>query len=412
MTSPPPPASAVVAARAWVFTEAGAPMTLQHASLDASALRPGDVLVRITAATICGSDVHTIDGKRMDPAAPLVLGHEGVGVVAALGEGDEDPVATTTRGEPLAVGDRITWSVATSCGRCRPCASYGLPQKCATVKKYGHAPWRGGRPGEGFAGTYASHVLLTAGSAVCRVPPSIPDAVASPINCALATMVNAVLNSGLLAGGGRAPLGAALVQGAGMLGVYGVALLKRGLPAGARPPFVAVTDVSPARLALAARFGADAVIDVSGRDDAAVAAEVLAALAAHEAAAAAADCAPPPPPPAGVDMALEVCGSSAVVPLGLRCLRPGGEYVFVGQVHPGTPLGGITGDAVIRKCATLRGVHNYAPADLDRAVGFLAATVGELPYAALVSEPAPLDDLPAAVEAAREGRHARVVVVP
>ena len=186
-----------------------------------------------------------------------------------------------------------------------------------------------------------------------------------------------------------------------MLGVYGAALLKHGSLKPA--PFVAVTDVSPSRLESATRFGADAVVDVSGgKGDTAAAAELLAALPRR----------PDGSAPAGFDLVLEVCGSSAVVPLALRMLRPGGEIVFVGMVHPGTPLDGITGDAVIRKCATLRGVHNYRPRDLQAAVDFLAATVATLPYSELVSPPQRLDDLPAAVELARSGRFARVLLVP
>ena len=397
--------------RAWVFTATGAPMRLEAAPAPGAGdqLPPGSALVRISAATICGSDVHTIDGKRTDPAAPLVLGHEGVGEVVLLGAGAAPG--------GVALGERVTWSVAASeCGgACEPCARWSLPQKCSRLKKYGHFGWGAaptGRGGgvEGFAGTYASHVLLTAGSCVVRLPAGLPDAVAAPANCALATMVNAVTHSALLRGGGVA---AALVQGAGMLGLYGVALLKHGGGDGARAPFVAVTDVSPARLALARRFGADVAVDVTGKDDAAVAAELASALAAAaaDAAAGAPAAASAAPSPAGFDLVLEVCGSSAVVPLALRALRPGGEIVFVGQVHPGTPLAGVTGDAVIRRCATIRGVHNYTPADLAAGVSFLARTAG-LPYAELVSAPYALDELPAAVELARSGQFARVLVTP
>jgi threonine dehydrogenase-like Zn-dependent dehydrogenase len=410
-------AASATTARAWVFTDTATPQALHELALpaDSADLPAGSLLVRLRVATLCGSDVHTIDGKRIDPAAPLVLGHEGVGVVAAFGPGAH------TAYPDLDVGARVTWSVATSCGACRPCSQWDLPQKCTSVKKYGHAAWAGGRRVDGLAGTYASHILLTTGSAVVRLPDAVPDALASPVNCALATMVNAVLNSSLLArrrdgsggGGGGGSIRSALVQGAGMLGLYGVALLKHALSSAAAadgdgggappppppPPFVAVTDVADARLEAARRFGADAVVNTAGRDDADVAAQLLGALAAHEGAAA---------PAAGFDLVVEVCGTSAVVPLAVRLLRPGGEVVLVGQVHPNTPLAGLTGDAVIRKCALLRGVHNYAPGDLRRAVAFLADTVTALPYDELVSPPLPLEQLPAALELARSGRWARV----
>lgn len=387
-------------ARAWVFDRAGVAQRLERVPLPSS-VGPGEVLVAITAATLCGSDLHTIEGKRVDPAAPLVLGHEGVGRILLVGAGGSGG---------LQVGDRVTWGVATSCGACDPCSAWDLPQKCLRCRKFGHAAWAAGADGvpptSGLAGTYASHILLTAGAAVLRVPEAVEDRIAAPINCALATMVNAVMNSPLVSGAeaGVARLRSVLIQGAGMLGLYGCALLMHGLgrPSTEPSPFVAVTDVSLQRLALARRFGASAVVDASpARGDDAVLAELHAALAASH-----------PSAPTGFDLVIEVCGSSAVVPMGLRALRPGGEYVLVGQVHPASSLAGVTGEAIIRKCARLRGVHNYSPRDLAYAVDFLASTVHALPYAELCSPALPLEELPAAIELARTGEWARVCIAP
>lgn len=168
-------------ATCWVFTAAGQPM-IQHAIPTRPAdLLPGEVLVRVCAATVCGSDVHTIEGRRVDPAAPLVLGHEGMGVVEAVAPPSPDFVS---------VGARVTWGVATSCGACLPCAAWGVPQKCATVRKVGHAPFSapGARPIEGLSGTYATHIVLPPGTPFAPLPPGLPDAAAAPANCALATV--------------------------------------------------------------------------------------------------------------------------------------------------------------------------------------------------------------------------------
>ena len=94
-------------------------------------------------------------------------------------------------------------------------------------------------------------------------------------------------------------------------------------------------------------------------------------------------------------------------------LRPGGALVLVGLVHPRSDLGGLTAEAVIRKCASLVGVHNYAPRDLVEAVAFLDACAGEgrLPLLArLTSAPLPLERLEEAVALARGGAFARVLV--
>jgi threonine dehydrogenase-like Zn-dependent dehydrogenase len=119
-------------ASCFVFSQAGTPQQAATVPLDVSTLEPGELLVRVDAATVCGSDVHTADGKRVDPAAPLVLGHEGCGTVVA---------GSAESGSPrIAAGPRVTWSVMASCGACAPCARLGLPQKCATaLHKYGHA---------------------------------------------------------------------------------------------------------------------------------------------------------------------------------------------------------------------------------------------------------------------------------
>src|SRR4051812_10968649 len=82
-------------------------------------LRPGEVLVAVELATICGSDLHTIAGDRPTPL-PTVLGHEAVGRIVATG----GPVD----GEAFAPGDRVTWTIGTSCGACRRCRR-GIPQK-------------------------------------------------------------------------------------------------------------------------------------------------------------------------------------------------------------------------------------------------------------------------------------------
>src|SRR5690606_8004475 len=89
-------------------------------------LAPGDVLVGISLATVCGSDLHTIAGRRAEPT-PCVLGHEAVGII----------VASARPG--FAEGQRVTWSLADHCGRCPACTEWKLPQKCARLFKYGHA---------------------------------------------------------------------------------------------------------------------------------------------------------------------------------------------------------------------------------------------------------------------------------
>ena len=153
--------------RRQVFDPATGRFQLEEAALPTQ-LNPGEVLVRIRLATVCGSDLHTLAGRRAAPGR-CILGHEAVGEIVALGAGRE----------ALRVGDRVTWSLCDSCGTCVPCTEHGLQQKCKHLFKYGHAALDAGGA---WAGCFASHILLRAGTAVVVVPQEITDAAAAPIN--------------------------------------------------------------------------------------------------------------------------------------------------------------------------------------------------------------------------------------
>jgi threonine dehydrogenase-like Zn-dependent dehydrogenase len=258
----------------------------------------------------------------------------------------------------------VTWTLADSCGHCAPCTQWHLPQKCEQLFKYGHAA---SSDGTGLNGCYASHIVLRPGTSIMTVPDMVPDGIAAPANCALATIVNAleILPD---------PCDRALVQGGGLLGIYACAWLRhRGVSE------VFCTDLSPQRLALVAEFGG-------------IPLEPGQSI-----------------PP--VDLVLEVTGSSAVIPDGIKALRPGGHYVWAGMVHPETKLD-LTGEAVLRRCVTVRGVHNYAPEHLRTALAFLARNHSRLPFARLVSPPLPLENLNDAFALTRERVWQRVSVQP
>src|ERR1700733_11890542 len=143
-----------------VFRGAGHPFEIVEKSLDLP-LGRGECLVEMSLATICGSDLHTVDGRRHEPV-PCVLGHEGVGRIVATGEGRDTGL----------VGRRVTWTLADSCGVCRACRDWSLPQKCETLFKYGHAPLDSGT---GLNGTYASHIVLRAGTTIFPLPDAVTD---------------------------------------------------------------------------------------------------------------------------------------------------------------------------------------------------------------------------------------------
>lgn len=335
-------------ARAAIFDRAGQPFRFEELPLP-ERLEAGEALVEMRLATICGSDLHTFAGKRNEPV-PCILGHEGVGRVIAAGPGREPWL-----------GKRITWSSADGCGICPACTVWNLPQKCAHVFKYGHAALG---HGSGLHGTYATHIVLQAGTHFVEVPPEVPDAVAASANCSLATMANVTEQL-------PSPCEVAVVQGAGLLGLHGCALLKA---AGVRR--VLVVDPEESRWARVAGFGGEPVR-------------------------------PGDLPSHGADVVIEAAGVPALVPEGMRLLRPGGHYLLVGMVHPDSALH-LTGEAVIRGCVSLRGFHNYAPRHLDRAAAFLRQS--PLPWASLVSPPLPLDRLGEGFALAASRRWPRVAI--
>ena len=106
------------------FMGVGKPLELHEFPLP-DKLEDGAVLVKTTMATVCGSNMHSWRGRRPFPA-PAVLGHEGVGTIAQLGSSVD--IATT--GNPLSIGDRITFTIMSSCGNCYFCRVRMLPQKC------------------------------------------------------------------------------------------------------------------------------------------------------------------------------------------------------------------------------------------------------------------------------------------
>ncbi|MGA2751689.1 MAG: zinc-binding dehydrogenase [Verrucomicrobiota bacterium] len=301
--------------------------------------------------------MHTVDGRRREPV-PCVLGHEGVGRVVAAGHGRDEGL----------VGRRVTWTLADSCGVCRPCRDWSLPQKCERLFKYGHALLS---DGTGLNGTYASHLVLRAGTTIFPLPDTVTDEMAAPANCALATMV---ASTEPLGAGGET----AVIQGAGLLGLFGCSLLReRGWRR------VMVIDTNPARLELVPAFGGEPVPN-SARG--------------HIAAGSA-------------DAVIEATGRAEVIAEGIELLHPGGRYQLVGLVHPESHLG-LTGEIIIRKCLTIQGTHNYAPVHLGAAVEFLKCRGRSLPWERLVSPPFPLESLELALTLARSGNWPRVAIRP
>ena len=332
-----------------------------------------EILVRVSLATICGSDLHTFTGRRTAPV-PCVLGHEAVGRVAAPTQ------VRDAYGNPLHEGDRVTWSIMAACGTCEYCNKRNLPQKCEKLFKYGHA--RSEDP-YFLNGGFGEWICLRSGTAIYRIPDAVSDIEAAPLNCALATVLDGLATLDLT---DRA---SAVVQGAGMLGIYAACCLReRGFE------IVACVDRVTERLRIVEAFGATHTFNLSETSTVEIE-EALYGVTGGR----------------GVDLAIEVSGSEAALVNSLDWLGIGGSCLTLGYVFPHAD---VTVDAhkVVTKCLTVRGNHNYHPSALGDALRFVEETRERYPFEDLVGAVYPLKEINPAFDRAMQGDLIRVGINP
>jgi Zn-dependent alcohol dehydrogenase len=197
---------------------------------------PGEVLVAVAAAGLCHSDLSVIDGTIPFPV-PVVLGHEGAGVVEAVGAGVGH----------VAPGDHVSLSTLANCGACADC-DRGRPTMCRkAIGRPGRPFSRGGEPLFQFASNsaFAERTIVKAVQAV-KIPADLPLTSAALIGCGVLTGVGAVLNRAMVDRGdtvvviGTGGIGLNVIQGARIAGASAI---------------VAV-DSNPAKEAVARQFGA------------------------------------------------------------------------------------------------------------------------------------------------------------
>ncbi|MCG8559780.1 MAG: zinc-binding dehydrogenase [Hyphomicrobiales bacterium] len=360
-------------ARAAVYDAPGTPFVIREYPL--RDVRPGEALVRISMSTICRSDIHSWEGRRPNPC-PGILGHEIIGVIEELGA----EITHDMRGDPLAMGDRITWTEYFHHGGSFYGDVHDMPQKAPGIRKYGHDL---AETDPHFLGGFADYCYVVPGTGILKLPDTLSDEEATPLNCGVATMVSVTEASDIRMGD------AVVVQGLGLLGLYGCALAKTR---GART--VIGLDSVPDRLAAAKRFGADHTFDVAAMDEDALV-EAVRALC----------------PPDGADVAIEVCGVEQVIPSGLRMLRVGGRYTLGGLVSPGADVT-IDANVLVKKWITLKGIHNYHPRHLIQALDFVVANRDRFPFGEIVDSTFKLDEVNDAFQRAAERSVLRAAVVP
>jgi len=285
--------------RAAVLNRVGEPLTID--TLEMAPLRAGDVLVRVRASGLCHTDLEVIQGQLAYPL-PIVLGHEGAGVVAAVGAG-------VTR---VKTGDHVICSWNPHCGHCFYCER-GVPILCEPYKR--HEPkgllidgssrlLRDGTPVHHFftTSTHAELTVVSESSAIV-VSKEIAFDRACIIGCGVMTGVGAAVRKAKIAAGASV-----LVIGCGAVGLN---VLQGARLAGAAR--IIAGDVGAARLERAKRFGATDVVDVTSEG-------VLDAVRALTGG-------------RGADVVFEAAGQPSAFRLAVEAVRPAGEVVWLGKIN-------------------------------------------------------------------------------
>lgn len=365
-----------------LFEAVGRP--LNHAQVTIADPAPGEVRVRMTASGVCHSDFRVLAGE-WAATAPLVLGHEGAGIVESVGAGVTH----------LVPGDAVILSWTPSCGACPYCDS-GRPQLCLTAASTAYNSVmpdgttrisRGEDPVYSYlsVGSFAEYAVVPAYGAI-KVRADVDPGVAALVGCAVTTGVGSAINTK------PAPAGSdVLVIGAGGVGlcvVMGAHLQSPGR--------LIVVDVNADKLALAEELGATHTInaaDLRGSSEAVVAAvrELTGGL--------------------GVDVAYEATGRADCVEQAYGALAPGGTGVVVGQVASGQRIS-IDPMRMSGSELTLTG-SNYGSArptiDFPRILDMYVR--GALPLDRLIDRRLPLTDINAAFDAMGAGTTTGRVVI-
>lgn len=340
-------------------------------------LEPGAALIRTEMAGICGTDVHLWKGE-LTIQLPVILGHETVGRIERLGPGLEKDWS----GEPLHLGDRITWTSTTSCGKCYYCAEKHQPTRCPQRRAYGIG-YRCDEPPH-FLGGYAEFHYLRPGANIFRIPDEVSTESVIGAGCALITAIHGVERTGI---DWRDTV---VVQGAGPVGIAALAVAKS---AGASN--VIVIGGPPARLEMAKQFGADETIDLSQLTTPAARIERVRSLTRGY----------------GADVVLECVGIPTAVPEGMEMCRDGGKYLILGHYCNAGPIEW-NPHIVTRKQLQVFGSWSSEPRHMRAALDFLRDTPTQFPFAKMVTHRFPLDQTNQALQATANWQVAKSVIIP
>lgn len=367
--------------RAAVLTGFRQPLSIQSFP-DPPTLAPGEALVTVEVAGICGTDVHLWLGQLPIPL-PNILGHETAGRIERLGPNLTGDSIKDWRGTPLQIGDRVTWATSIVCGECYYCRTKNQPTRCLTRKAYGISYCASDAPH--LRGGYAEKILLRAGTSIFRIPDAVSSFSLIGAGCALTTAIH---------GMERAPIewgDTVLVQGTGPVGLASIAVAK----ASGASQIVAIGGPRH-RLDLALAFGASDVIDIAELPDVpARRAKVFELLGPH-----------------GADQAIECVGHPEAVNEGIELVRDGGQFLVLGQYANAGNID-FNPHIITRKQLRVIGSWGFEPRHVDRAIRLLEQNEAlRDQFAREITHRFPLIEADTALATAKSWAGGKVVILP
>jgi len=360
--------------KAAVLYEAGQPAVIEEITLDAP--RQGEVLVRMQAAGVCASDLHVREGIIPEPL-PIVLGHEGTGIVVEVG-----PEVSS-----LQTGDRVVLTLVPACGTCFYC-NRGEPHMCLTsgtmaargVLRDGTTRMRiGNRTLYHFnsVSCFSEYVVVPQEGAV-KIPHDVPVEIAALLGCAVVTGVGAVERTAGVRPGesvavvGCGGVGLNVIQAANLSGAY---------------PIIAI-DIRDDKIEIAKTFGASHGVNAREQD------AVAAVLETTE---------------YGVDWAFEVLGNPRTIEQAWELIRPRGTVVVVGLSPKGSRVSLPAFDFISEK--NIRGCfYGSSRFHADVPVIIKRIQAGRMRIDGMVSHSVPLEELESAFSRMRSGDGLRTVL--
>ena len=341
-----------------VITAHNEPIDIQRVPIPE--LDPGALLVRITASTLCGTDVHRWHGPlRSGDSLPIITGHEPCGIIEEI-----NGTRTDILGDPVKPGDRIVWSYV-SCGTCYYCAVALQPCICP-----GRSSWGRNRSDQHpyLLGSCAEYMYVPPPCLIIKVPDEVSSASAAASACAYRTVMHGFDRLGAVK-----PHETVLIQGCGPLGSFAAAVAKDH---GAKQ--VLVIGAPAARLDTAEHMGADAVLNLEVVSDAEDRAAWVRDMTQGR----------------GADVVIQVANNAAV-PEGLTMLRGGGRYLCIGAG------GGQANMAVERlpQEMTFLTIRSAEPRHWLQAIDFLSSRRDRFPFEEMISAHYTLDQIDEAMSA-------------